>query len=81
MDIELPTDQFYRHYLGWSALGTYYLMNISQRGIDSHGPENPLILSLGPLTGAPISGQSRLTATAKSPLTDAVGDSQSGMTT
>ena len=30
------------------------------------------------LTGTPISGQSRITATAKSPLTDAIGDSQAG---
>jgi aldehyde:ferredoxin oxidoreductase len=33
---------------------------------------------VGVTTGAPISGQSRMTATAKSPLTGAIGDSQCG---
>jgi len=45
---------------------------------DAFSPENTLVLSAGLITGAPIAGQSRLTATAKSPLTDAVGDAQGG---
>ncbi len=47
-------------------------------GVDPLGPDNILALSLGVVTGAPISGQSRMTATAKSPLTGAIGDSQCG---
>jgi len=35
-------------------------------------------LSVGVTTGAPVSGQSRMTSTAKSPLTGAIGDAQSG---
>jgi aldehyde:ferredoxin oxidoreductase len=35
-------------------------------------------MAVGPATGTPISGQSRMTAVAKSPLTDAIGDSQCG---
>ena len=78
IDIEQPGEEFYRTYMGGSALGLYYLLRETDPGIDPLGPENVLVLALSVLTGAPISGQSRMTAVAKSPLTDAVGDSQSG---
>lgn len=45
---------------------------------DPLGPENTLTFALSVVTGAPVSGQSRMTAVAKSPLTDAIGDSQLG---
>ena len=41
-------------------------------------PENVLTLMLSVTTGASISGQSRINANAKSPLTGAIGDSQAG---
>jgi len=78
LEIEEPDETFYRHYMGGSALGTYYLLKNTPAGADPLGPENTLVLSLSVLTGAPVSGQSRMTATAKSPLTDAVGDAQCG---
>jgi aldehyde:ferredoxin oxidoreductase len=76
--VEEPSEDFYRTYMGGSALGLYYLLKFSPPNIDPLGPDNLLILALSVLTGAPISGQSRMTAIAKSPLTNAVGDSQSG---
>ncbi|RMF27306.1 MAG: aldehyde:ferredoxin oxidoreductase [Chloroflexi bacterium] len=78
LEVEEPEERFYRTYMGGSALGLHYLLRHTPAGADPLGPENTLILSLGVLTGAPISGQSRITATAKSPLTGAVGDSQAG---
>ena len=39
---------------------------------DPLGPENVLCLSVGVATGAPVSGQSRMTSTAKSPLTGGI---------
>jgi len=78
LNVETPDEQFYRKYMGGSALGLYYALKYIPKGADPLGPENALILSTGVTTGAPISGQSRLTATAKSPLTGAVGDSQCG---
>ncbi|GMR10263.1 MAG: aldehyde ferredoxin oxidoreductase family protein [Anaerolineae bacterium] len=75
---ENPGERFWRTYMGGSALGAYYLLKLTEPGIDPLGPENVLVLALSALTGAPISGQSRMTAVAKSPLTDAVGDSQTG---
>ncbi len=78
LEIEEPEEKFYRHYMGGSALGAYYLLKHTRAGADPLGPENTLVLSLSVLTGAPVSGQSRMTATAKSPLTGAVGDAQCG---
>ena len=78
LEVEQPGEEFYRKYMGGSALGLYYLLRDTEPGINPLGPENVLVLALSVLTGAPISGQSRMTAVAKSPLTDAVGDSQAG---
>ena len=78
LEVKEPDAGFYRHYMGGSALGTHYLLKNTPAGADPLGPENTLVLSLSVLTGAAVSGQSRMTATAKSPLTGAVGDSQCG---
>lgn len=78
LEVETPPESFYRIYVGGSALGLYYLLKHTPAGADPLGPENTLTLALSVLTGAAISGQSRITAVAKSPLTGAVGDSQAG---
>lgn len=78
MAVEQPPEEFYRRYMGGSALNTYYVLKGTPPGVDPLGPQNVLALSVGVTTGAPISGQSRLTVTAKSPLTGAIGDSQGG---
>jgi aldehyde:ferredoxin oxidoreductase len=75
---EKPKKSFYRQYMGGSALGLYYLLKNTSPGVDPLSPENTLVFALSVITGAPISGQSRLTVLAKSPLTGCVGDSQSG---
>jgi aldehyde:ferredoxin oxidoreductase len=78
MEIEEPGEAFYRKYMGGSALGMYYALKLIPPGADPLGPENVLVLSLGVATGAAVSGQSRVSATAKSPLTGAIGDAQAG---
>jgi aldehyde:ferredoxin oxidoreductase len=78
IEIEQPDETFYRIYVGGSALGLYYLLRDSPPGANPLGPDNVLVLALSVLTGAPISGQSRMTAVARSPLTGAVGDAQCG---
>jgi aldehyde:ferredoxin oxidoreductase len=77
-EVETPPEEFYRKYMGGSALGMYYVLKNTPANVDPFGPENTLALTLSVVTGVAISGQSRLTATAKSPLTGAIGDSQSG---
>ena len=76
--IEQPPDSFYRLYGGGSAMGTYYLLKNMPAGADPLGPDNMLTLFTGPPTGAAVSGQSRVSAIAKSPVTGAIGDAQAG---
>jgi len=78
LTVEEPKDAFYRKYLGGSAMGMYYILRDMPKGADPLGPENVLTLMAGVATGAPISGQSRLNANAKSPISGGIGDSQSG---
>jgi aldehyde:ferredoxin oxidoreductase len=73
----LPED-VYRKYPGGSALAAYLVMQQMKPGADALGPDNVLVMAVSPLTGLPISGQSRMTACARSPLTGAIGDSQAG---
>lgn len=77
-EVEQPTEAFYRKYLGGSAMGMYYILRALPGRVDPLGPENVLTLMVSALTGAPISGQSRMTANALSPLADGIGDSQCG---
>jgi len=78
LTVETPPTSFYRKHLGGSAMGMHYILNDMKPGADPLGPDNVLTLMLSVLTGAPISGQSRMTANAKSPLVDGIGDSQCG---
>jgi aldehyde:ferredoxin oxidoreductase len=78
LSIEEPDEKFYRKYMGGSAMGLYYLLKEMPVGADPLGPDNILALCLSVMTGTPISGQSRMTSVAKSPLTGCVGDAQCG---
>jgi aldehyde:ferredoxin oxidoreductase len=73
----LPED-VYRKYPGGSALAAYLVLQHIPVGADPLGPDNVLVMAVSPLTGLAISGQSRMTACARSPLTGAIGDSQCG---
>ena len=70
--------EIYRLYPGGSALGLYLIMQDMVPGTEPLSPENILVFSVSPLTGLPISGQSRVVVTTKSPLTGTIGDSQAG---
>ena len=67
-EIEEASEAFYRKYLGGSAMGMYYILREMPKGADPLGQDNVLTLMAGVTTGAPISGQSRLNANAKSPI-------------
>ncbi len=77
-EVEEPDEAFYRKYMGGSAMGAYYLLKHTPADADALSSENTLTLAAGVVTGAPISGNSRLAAVAKSPLTGTIGDAQSG---
>ena len=78
VEMETPPESFYRKYFGGSAMGMYYILKNTKPGIDPLGPENVLTMFVSLLTGAPISGQSRMCANALSPLVDGIGDAQCG---
>ena len=65
-EVETPKEEFYRKYLGGSALNCTYLYRLIPSGADPMGTENVLAFSVGVTTGAGIAGQSRVTASAKS---------------
>jgi aldehyde:ferredoxin oxidoreductase len=75
---EHPQDDFYRKYIGGSAMGVYYVLKETPLHTDAFSPENTLTFFVSPTTGLAISGQSRINVNARSPLTDAIGDSQAG---
>jgi aldehyde:ferredoxin oxidoreductase len=78
LTVEQPSEAFYRTYMGGSAMGLYYILKEMPAGADALGPENVLTLMTGVTTGASISGQSRINANAKSPISGGIGDSQGG---
>ncbi|WP_028309690.1 aldehyde ferredoxin oxidoreductase family protein [Desulfitibacter alkalitolerans] len=74
---KLP-EELKRSYLGQSGVNAKLLYDLTDAATDPLGPDNPLIIGVGPLGGtlAPCSG--RYTVTALSPLTGIFGDSNSG---
>ena len=76
--LETLDAETYRKYPGGSALGMYLMLKDMDPTVDPLSPDNMLIFTVSPLTGIPISGQSRMGVTTKSPLTGTAGDSQVG---
>lgn len=76
--LEKIDGETYRKYPGGSALGMYIMLKHMDPKVEPLSPENMLIFTVSPLTGIPISGQSRMNVTTKSPLTGTAGDSQVG---
>jgi aldehyde:ferredoxin oxidoreductase len=78
IEVETPPESFYRTYMGGGAMGTYYILREVPQGADPLGTENLLTVFDSVVTGASISGQSRINVNAKSPMSGAIGDSQAG---
>jgi aldehyde:ferredoxin oxidoreductase len=78
LSVEVPPESFYRTYMGGSAMGLYYILKEMPAGADPLGAENVLTIMDSVVTGAAVSGQSRVNVSARSPLTGGIGDSQGG---
>lgn len=76
--VEEPDEAWYMTYVGGSALAAYYLLKNLKPGTDPLSEENVLVFACSAVTGAPISGFSRYTVAAKSPLTGAIGRTEAG---
>lgn len=77
-EVEEPSEEFYRHYVGGSLFGLYYLWKFTPRGTDPLDPENTMTFAISAPTGLAVSGQSRCTVTCLSPSSGGVADSQAG---
>ena len=77
ISVEEPGEAFYRTYMG-GAMALDYILREMPAHADPLGPENVLVVSTGVMTGAPIAGQSRVMASAKSPLTGGIGAGEGG---
>ena len=69
---------FAMRYIGGRGFSSRILWDELEPGIDPFSPANIVILAAGPLNGTPTPSASRLTVAAKSPLTGALGDANSG---
>lgn len=74
---DIPQD-FYRKYPGGKALAGYILLKEMPAGVDPLSPQNILVLANGLLTGSPVATATRFVASARSPLTNAYGESEAG---
>ena len=77
-EIEEPPESQYRAYLGGGAMAAFYLLKELEPGTDPLGPENILVFACSVITGAPLSGLSRYTVAAKSPLTGGFMEAEAG---
>lgn len=60
-------EELYRKYPGGSALGLYIMLHEMDPHVDPLSADNMMIFAVSPLTGIPISGNSRMCLTTKSP--------------
>jgi aldehyde:ferredoxin oxidoreductase len=74
--VPLP-EQVLRRFIGGVGLGTYLLHREAPAGIDPFHPAAPLIFSLSPLVGTPLTTSAKFAVVAKSPLTDRLNDALS----
>ncbi len=78
IEIEEPSESFYRRYLGGNGFVGYHLLKETPAGADPLGPDNVLIMACGTLTGIPVAGAGRSVVGAKSPLTGGYGEADVG---
>ena len=65
-------------FAGGRGFNSKILYDELDAGIDPMGPDNKIIIGVGPCNGTLVPGSQRFTITAKSPLTGLHGDSNSG---
>ena len=66
-----------RRFLGGVGLGTYLMHREAPPGVDPLAPAAPLVFSLSPLVGTPLTTSAKFAVVAKSPLTDRLNDALS----
>lgn len=74
--IEEPGESLYRLYAGGGLLGAYYLLRETSPGINALSPDNLLVFANSVIAGYPAVGLVRYVVTAKSPLTNGIGETR-----
>src|SRR5262249_61095069 len=74
--VPLPEDVLPR-FLGGVGLAAYLMHRECPPGVDPLAPEAPLVFSLSPLVGTPLTTSAKFAVVAKSPLTDRLNDALS----
>jgi aldehyde:ferredoxin oxidoreductase len=77
-EVETFDERFARLYLGGNGFAARILYDRLTPGIDPYGPENVVVLAVGPVTDSNIPGNSRICVATKSPLTGLFFDSTFG---
>lgn len=72
------TEEFARTWLGGRGFAVKLLYDELKPGIDPLGPENKLVVALGPISGIPAPNTGKAVVAAKSPLTGFYGDGNLG---
>ena len=70
-------EEVLRHFLGGAGLGTYLLLREAPPRGEPLGAAAPLIFSLSPLIGTPLTTSAKFAVVAKSPLTERLNDALS----
>jgi len=78
IEIENPSEVFYRRYMGGRNWAAYHLLKENKPNIDPFNPENRVIFATSIITGVPIPGACRFTGATKSPLTGGYGEAEAG---
>ena len=66
IEVEEPTELFYRRYLGGNGFVGYYILKEMPAGAEPLGPDNVLVMAGGALTGVPVPGSGLSAEGAKS---------------
>jgi len=75
---EIPlSESVLRRFLGGVGIGVHLLLREAPAGVDPFAAEAPLVFSLSPLVGTPLTTSAKFAVVAKSPLTNRLNDALS----
>ena len=75
---ETYTEEFAKKWIGGRGFAVKLLWDELKPGIDALGPDNKLIVAVGPAAGVPMPNSGKTVVAAKSPLTGGYGDGNLG---
>ncbi|MGC8645584.1 MAG: aldehyde ferredoxin oxidoreductase family protein [Thermoplasmata archaeon] len=70
-------EEVWREWIGGVGIGVHLFSKLFRNG-DPLSPENPIVMTTGPLTGTPFPNSGRHEIVSRSPLTGLLGESNSG---